>query len=317
MGRYLMTLLLTLCAALVSMTCLGDETAATYENLFQEALRSVPDVPRNKAAADLAEQLGTEAIEFLKQRAMSGADRESTRMAIATLEHLGSEGAAHALGELSKVRRPAAVPWPVAVSGLALGALNRMPSDEARAVLEDVAGSADAPNARWLALVVLQGHGDRDTLTKLREIAKAESSERHQLMLKFTMEVLQRRLDPSMTDDEMAQWKACARDFTEDVFNPDPSRSIILADIRTARRFADRRRFPFEFLRLYVEEAPTPSGIAMYLMALQKEQKALPILNKYVGQRGHAGEMARMALKAFEDEDGEQERSDRRWEVDR
>ncbi len=294
MGKRFRTVLLSFGLALWVAACPGDETGAEYEQAFEEALQRLPDVPAEQVSADLAERLGDEAIPFLKQQVLLDDEPQSAQIAVLTLQHLESEDAARALAELCQAQGAATV------RRLAMRALKGMSVDRARPALENLASEADDASTRWLALVALQGQGDEATVSRLREIAESEVSAVNRAMMEFTIKLLQHELDSSMTEGERQEWRAWARDFADIVFNPDMSRSLILADIRTARRLAKRGRYPFAFLRLHVEEAPEPSGVAMYLMAIQREPEAEPILRKYSEERSHAGEMAQAALRLLD-----------------
>jgi len=294
MGKGFRTVLLSFGLAFWVAACPGGETGAQYEQAFEEALQRLPDVPAEQVSADLAERLGDKAIPFLTQQALLDDQSQSAQIATLTLQHLESEDAARALEELSQAQGDTMVRL------LAVRALNGMSADRARPALENLASEANDASTRWLAVVALQGQGDEATVSRLREIAESEVSAANRAMMEFTIKLLHHELDSSMTEGERQEWRACARDFVDIVFDPDMSRSIILADIRTARRLAKRRRYPFAFLQLHVEEAPEPSGVAVYLMAIQREPEAVPILRKYSEERSHAGEMARAALKLLD-----------------
>lgn len=274
-----------LLALLASCVC---AQVPEHQEAFQAALDSVEsgEAAPEDAAGKLAGDTSEEHVGFLKEQALKGG--EAMVLALEVLKRLDSAAAIKALVELSNKRGFAA---------LAIETLADRPDAEAKSALEELALTrGPAFYSQELALVALLWRGDEETAKKLKSTRRDVSQYFH---LGFARRIIEDGLPELATEEQRKQWRVCVMELTAADSEAYRFRGVAAGALGMAYELHQRREFPFELLRLYVERGG-PSLVAIALMGRQKEERAVPILEKilerYPQQSGFVAKVVRGAL---------------------
>lgn len=252
-----------------------------HEEAFQAALDSIEsgEAALEDAAGKLASNTSEEHVRFLKEQALKGG--KAMALALEVLKRMDSAAAIKALVELSDNR------W---FAPLVVEALADRPGAEAKNALEEIAVNPLPRYGRHLAMVALLWRGDEETPGKLKGTLTARAGLGASFALAIARRIIKDHVAELETEEQKQQWRLCVMELTAAELEANRFRGVAAGANRMAAQLHQRREFPFELLRLYVEEASNPSLVAMALMGLQKEERAVPILEKILETYGqHKG----------------------------
>ena len=267
-----------------------------------EAIAKAKDPKPNifdEAAKLLSESLGENCLKYLKAAA-SQIDLPSNpqqfsdlRVVIRAIVHLDPEQAVERLLEIADNKD---------FASFAAMELSLIDHEEAKKALEQIATTYSNPIILAYVMSGLRWLGDEESAALLSSLAKSKLYEDSSKRLLFSAKAIEYRLNLS-SEEEQKVWQSYHKTMNETLLYPSANRNAALGFFESASNMAKKGKYPFEFLRQYVEDAPEPFCAAIFLMGIQKEKDAVPILEKHSKDTSIAGECARKALEILSKEE--------------
>jgi len=243
---------------------LAGDTSEEHVGFLKEQVLEGSKI-MTRARVQLAGGVSEERVGFLKEQALRGG--KTMTLALEVLKRMDSAAAIKALVKLANKRR---------VGPLAVEILADRPDAAAKSALEELAVTPGWHYGRHLALVALLWRGDEETVEKLKSTRRDVSP---YFCLGLARWIIEDRLPELETEEQKKQWRVCVMEVTAADAEAANFITVNAGAGRMAGQLHQRREFPFELLRLYVDKGG-PSLVAIALMGLQKEQRAVPILEK-------------------------------------